>query len=202
MAALRWEVDLDGAQHVPVDGGAVLTWNHTSHLDAPVTAAVLLPRTHRWVRLFALRQLWDRPVIGPVLRLAGCVPVDRDGTTGGLAAMRTAVEAARAGELVMLAPESTISGSLELLPFRPGAVRIAQLAGVPIVPTASLGTHRFSTTGRSPSLRAGWRLPVAIRVGRPMTVARDEDPHAATARLRGSTAALLDECRVALSGRA
>lgn len=191
----RWRIDLRGAEHVPPTGGAVLVWNHTSHVDFAVTVVPLLGRTGRWVRFLALRELWHSRLLGWVPRLAHCVPVDR-GTTGGrLDAFRDALDALAAGDLVMVAPEGTISESFEPLPFRAGAVRMAQAAGVPIVPTASWGSHRFVTTGHPVSLRRAWRLPVAVRIGEPLRVAPDEDPVAASERVHDAVVGLLADAR-------
>lgn len=196
----RWQVDAQGYQHVPASGGAVLTWNHTSHVDHVITALPLLQRTGRWVRILALRELWDRPVLGALLRLGHCVPVERASAVGRDAALRAAVDALRAGDLVMVAPEGTISESRELLEFHTGPVRMAQMAGVPIVPTASWGSHRLATTGRPPSLRRTWRLPIVVRVGVPLHVGPEDDPAAATELLRERTQQLLDEARAAHPG--
>ena len=156
---LRWRIDAEGLEHVP-DGGAVMTWNHTGHLDVVVTAVPLHRWTGRWPRFLALRDLWDRPVLGNVLRLVDCIPVERSSAAGG-EALTHAVDALEDGDLVMVAPEGTISRSFELLPFHTGAARMAQQAGVPLVPTASWGSHRVATTGRSISWRSIWRLPGA-----------------------------------------
>lgn len=193
---LGWRVDARGYDRIP-DGGAVLTWNHTSHVDFAVTVVPLHQRTGRWVRFLALRELWDSRLLGWVPRLAHCVPVDRSSDHGRASAFTDAVAALQAGDLVMVAPEGTVSESFELLPFRTGPVRMAQAAGVPLVPTASWGSHRFATTGHRASLRRGWRLPVTIRVGEPIEVGPDEDPAVVVAALRRRTQALLDEARAA-----
>lgn len=195
--ALGWRLDVAGVEHVPDTGGAVLTWNHTSHVDFAVTAVPLLHRTGRWVRLLALRQLWRSRTLGWIPRLAQCVPVDRETAAGRLGALRDAVAALRAGDLVMVAPEGTISESFEPLPMRAGVVRMAQAADVPIVPTVSWGSHRFVTTGRPASLRRGWRLPVVVRVGAPIRVAPDDDPTVVLEQLERVVARMLAEARAA-----
>lgn len=195
----RWQVDASGFEHVPAAGGAVLTWNHTSHVDVLVTLELLLRRTGRWARLLAVRDVWEGPLLGPLARLARCVPVDRTTDAGRREAYALAVDALRAGDLVAVAPEGTISPSGQLLPFRTGAARMARAAGVPVLPTASWGTHRFVTTGHGPSLRHAWRLPVAVRVGAPLHVGPDDAPADATEVLRERTRALLDDARRALA---
>lgn len=194
----RWRIDARGYEHVPARGGAVLTWNHTSHVDVVVTGLPLLDRTGRWARFIAMQELWGHRLLGWVPRLAHCVPVRRDSATGRVEAFRDAVDALTAGDLVMVAPEGTISASPDLLPFRTGPARMARAAGVPIVPTASWGSHRFVTTGRPPTLRGAWRLQVAVRVGEPLHVTTDDDPAVATQLLEDRTRALLADARSAL----
>ena len=194
--ALQWRIDGRGYHHVP-EGGAVLTWNHTSHVDFVAVALPLYRRTGRWMRFLALRELWDSRLLGWIPRLAHCVPVPRASATGRHEALSHAVAALADGDLVMVAPEGTISESFELLPFRTGPVRMAQAAGVPLVPTASWGSHRFVTTRHPASLRRAWRLPVVVRYGEPIHVGPDDDPVAATRLLQERTEALLDEARAA-----
>lgn len=195
VALFRWRIRSEGVEHVPREGGAVLTWNHHSHVDFVVTGYVVYRRLGRPVRLLALRELWESRWLGWAPRLAGAVPVDRGSSSGGAGALQAAVAALRVGHLVMVAPEGRISPSAELEPFRTGAARMAQLAGVPIVPTASWGSHRFSTTGRRPTLRRSFRLPVEVRFGRPIDVGPDDDVHEVTEELRRRTADLLAEAR-------
>ena len=198
----RWRVDVQGAEHVPATGGAILTWNHTSHMDFAITAMTLLTSTGRWARLLALRELWHSKALGFVPRFGHCVPVDRQSTDGRHDALRDAVAALEEGDLVMLAPEGTISESFELLPFRAGAVRMARATGLPIIPTVSWGTHRFVTTGYNPSVRRSWRLPVTVRYGAPFYVAQDADVAQATEALRAHVAAMLDDVRASYPGGA
>lgn len=193
----RWRIDVEGFEHVPRSGGVVLTWNHTGHMDFAVTALPLLDRTGRWARLLALRELWQSPLLGWAPRIGHAVPVERSSAAGRVDALDAAVDALQDGHLVMVAPEGTISTTFDLQPFRTGAVRMARDAQVPVVPTASWGSHRFATTGHPPSLLRGWRLPVVVRVGEPLLVAPGEDLEAATERLRRRTSALLEEARSA-----
>ena len=83
---------------------------------------------------------------------------------------------------MLVLPEQTISPAFELLPFKSGAARMAGLAGVPLVPAASWGTHRFHTVRRRP--RPRWRLPVDVAYGEPLLPTPDDDPREVTAHLR------------------
>ena len=173
----RWQLETEGLENVPAAGGAVLALNHSSFVDFFTAARRPFLHLGRPIRMLAKASLFQSRFMGSIMRAARHIPVDRK---AGAAALDSAVEALRRGELIGVLPEQTISPSFELLPFKSGAVRMAQQAGVPIIPAVSWGSHRFWTAGDGPHL--SWRLPVHIRYAPP--VHPEGDPVAATARLR------------------
>jgi len=186
ITAQRWRLDVRGLEHVPARGGAVIVANHTSYVDFFTVGRAPFLRLGRPIRILGKASLFRTPVLGPFMRAAGHIPVDRGAGSGALSA---AVTALGRGELVCVLPEQTISPSLELLEFKTGAVRMAQLAGVPIIPAISWGSHRFLTVGGP--LRPAWRLPVTVAFGAPWLVAPDADVAAVTTRLRSHMAGML-----------
>jgi 1-acyl-sn-glycerol-3-phosphate acyltransferase len=191
--ALRWRIEVDGLEHVPRRGGAVITWNHHGHADVVPAMWGVYRRLGRSCRFLALRELWSSPVLGWVPRLVAAIPVDRSSAGGRADSYRSAVAELRRGHLVFVAPEAGISTSFELRAFRPGAARMAQAAGVPLVPSVSWGSHRASTTGHRLSLRRAYGLPVLVRYGAPIPVGPDDDVREVTRRLRSITAGMLDD---------
>jgi 1-acyl-sn-glycerol-3-phosphate acyltransferase len=187
----RWRIRVEGLEHVPRRGGAVLAFNHHSYADFIMLAWAPVRRLERPVRFLAKREIWASRWVGWVARWGEAVPVDRTSREARAGALDAAVDALRNGDLVAVAPEQTISRSFDLLPLRTGAVRMAQQAGVPIVPGIGWGSHRFATKGVRP--RLALRLPVVVRFGEPLHVAPDEDPVAATGRLREAMATMLDD---------
>jgi 1-acyl-sn-glycerol-3-phosphate acyltransferase len=189
----RWRVRVEGLEHVPAHGGAVITWNHHSHVDYLLTMLDIYRRLGRPGRYLAKRELWRSPAFGWVPRFADAVPVDRADGEDRDRALNEAVEALRAGDLVLVAPEGGISRSFELQPFRTGAARMAQRAGVPLIPSVGWGSHRLVTTGRRFSPRRAWRIPVTVRYGPPIEVGPHADPVEVTAQLHEVTERMLDE---------
>ncbi len=185
----RWALETEGLEHVPRTGGAVLVLNHTSFVDFFTAARVPFLRLGRPVRMLAKASLFRTRLLGPVMRAAGHIPVERG---SGAAALDAAVQALRRGEFVGVLPEQTISPSLELLPFKSGAVRMAQLAEVPVIPAVSWGSHRFWTTGDGPHV--SWRLPVHVRYAPP--VRPEGDPDSATEHLRALMAEMLTDVQL------
>ena len=187
----RWKVRVEGLEHVPRDRGAVLAFNHHSYVDFLMVAWGPVRKLKRPVRFLAKREIWQSRWVGWVVRWGEAVPVDRTSASARAGAFDAAAEALQHGDLVAVAPEQTISRSFDLLPLRTGAVRMAQQAGAPIVPAIGWGSHRALTKGQPKRIRPG--LPVTVRFGPPVHVDPDEDPAAATERLRQRMAAMLDE---------
>ena len=106
-----------------------------------------------------------------------------------------AVEALRDGDLVAVAPEGRISWSFELRELRTGAVRMAQQAGVPVLPSVNWGPQRVSTTGHGFRWRQAFRVPVEIRFGAPIEVGPDDDVEVVTRQLEAQMRQLLDEAQ-------
>ncbi|MFP4636573.1 MAG: lysophospholipid acyltransferase family protein, partial [Nitriliruptoraceae bacterium] len=163
---LRWRIDVRGLGHVPRRGGAVLAFNHHSYIDFVTVAWPIVRQLDRPVRFLAKREIWSSPRLGWIVDWGEAVPVDRSSPGSRSEAFEAAATALRAGDLVAVAPEQTISTSYELLPMRAGAVRMAQLAGVPIVPAIGWGSHRALPKGGRKRAHLG--LPVTVRFGTPL----------------------------------
>lgn len=191
LRVLRWRVTTEGLDNVPRTGGAVVTWNHTGHADFVTCAWDVYRRLGRQPRFLAKGELWEGRVTRLLVRAVDAVPVERGSDAGRARSYAAAVEALRGGDIVAVAPEGTISASFELLPFRPGAVRMARDARVPVVPCVSWGSHRAATSGHAPSWRRAYRLPVSVRFGEPIRVGPTDDVAAVTASLRRRTEELL-----------
>ena len=187
MGLLRWRIEVEGLEHVPAQGGTVMIANHLSYVDFFTVGRAPYERLRRPIRLLGKASLFRTPVLGTVMRAAEHIPVERG---AGAHAFDAAVAALDRGELIGVLPEQTISESLELLPFKSGAVRMAQMAGAPLVPAVSWGTQRALPVYGP--YRPAWRLPVLVAYAPARFVPPDADPVAVTAALRDEMAAMLD----------
>lgn len=172
---------INGTAHVPAEGGVVLALSHFSYLDFALAEWALWRDRRRYTRFLATVRSFEHRLAGPLMHAMGHIPVDRD---AGAHAYRHAVDALRRGEVVGVFPESRVSASFTLLPFKTGAARMAAESGAPIVPCVIWGSHRVLTRGRRFSLRSAYRAPVAVSFGEPLQVAPDDDPVAVTQALR------------------
>ena len=174
MQGLRFTIV--GDENVPTTGGAVMVINHIGYLDFTY-AGLAAQKSGRLVRFMAKDSVFKHPVSGPLMRGMHHIPVDR---TAGAASYRSAVDALRAGEIVGVFPEATISRSFELKDFKNGAARMAQEAGVPILPVVIWGSQRVWTKGH-PKRLGRTNTPISISVGEPIPVAAGADPDQVTA---------------------
>ncbi|MDV8021410.1 lysophospholipid acyltransferase family protein [Rhodococcus sp. IEGM 1330] len=155
--------DVEGEEHIPATGGAVIAVNHTGYMD--FTYAGLPPRrVKRYIRFMAKKEVFDNKVSGPIMRALRHIPVDRG---AGAQSYKSAVESLRNGELVGVYPEATISRSFEIKEFKSGAARMAIEAGVPIIPTVIWGAQRVWTKGY-PKRLGRTNTPISIAVGEPL----------------------------------
>ena len=121
---LDLRLSVDGAEHIPTSGGAVIACNHVGYLDFIFCGWGAQP-ARRLVRFMAKKSVFDHRISGPLMRGMHHIPVDRD---AGLASYRQALAALKDGEVVGVFPEATISRSFTIKDFKSGAARMAASA--------------------------------------------------------------------------
>ncbi|WP_377272496.1 lysophospholipid acyltransferase family protein [Peterkaempfera sp. SMS 1(5)a] len=189
--ALDMRIEVEGAHHVPRQGGAVLVSNHVSYLDFLFAGLGAWKSARRRTRFMAKDDVFRHRVSGPLMRGMRHIPVDR---SDGQPAYDAAVRALRAGEVVGVFPEATISRSFTLKKFKTGAARMAADADAPLLPMILWGTQRLWTKGRPKNLTRR-HTPVTIRIGEPIHLTPEDRPVMVTRRLRQAMADLLDHAQ-------
>ncbi len=184
--ALGLKFTIEGAEHIPRTGGAVIASNHVSYLDFTFLGYGALP-AKRYIRFMAKEAVFRHRVSGPLMRGMKHIAVDR---AAGSAAFKEALGALKGGELVGVFPEATISRSFMLKDFKPGAVRLAAGANVPLVPAVVWGGQRIFTKGRPKDFR-GRGKAITVAFGAPIAV-RKGDIQGSTDELVATMAAMLD----------
>jgi 1-acyl-sn-glycerol-3-phosphate acyltransferase len=190
IAVMRWRPTVKGAEHIPADGGAVIALNHIGYLDFVFAGYTALPRK-RLVRFMAKAEVFRKPGVGWLMRAMKHIPVDRFGDPAE--SLREATARLQAGQLVGMFPEGTISPSFVTRPGKSGAVRMAQQAGVPVIPMAVWGTHRIITKWRPKNFKRN--IAIVVSIGAPISIGPEEDPNEVTARLMDQIATLLAEAQ-------
>lgn len=130
-----WHVEVGGVDPATLDHPFVAVSNHQSMADIPVVS--LLPWEMKWV---GKKELFDVPVMGWLMKLAGDIPVDRKDSGSRSTVLVRAQRRLEQGVSVMFFPEGTRSRDGRLKRFYDGAFALAIQAGVPVLPIALDGT--------------------------------------------------------------
>ncbi|MGV9375301.1 lysophospholipid acyltransferase family protein [Nonomuraea sp. NPDC003707] len=181
---------MEGTEHVPQTGGAVLVSNHISYLDFIFAGFAALP-ARRLVRFMAKQDVFEHRISGPLMRGMKHIPVDRGAGAGSYA---TALRMLKAGEVVGVFAEATISRSFTVKEIKNGAIRMAQATNTPIIPVGLWGSQRFWTKGRPRKLTQR-HIPLTIVVGEPMHPKRGENVNDHTADLHKRLSGLVDQAQ-------
>lgn len=111
--------------------GAVIVCNHVHNFDCTFVGLSILPRRAVFTSLAYLFRL---PVVGPLIRVMGSVPVPAE-LSGMRKFLSELSEGAASGRLVCIYPEGMIEPYCDhLRQFREGAFAVAVRADVPVVP--------------------------------------------------------------------
>jgi 1-acyl-sn-glycerol-3-phosphate acyltransferase len=139
----RIRIEILGRELIPALP-CIFMSNHVSNLDPPIMLPLLPFRT----AFFIKRSLLRIPLVGFGMRLAGFVPVDRDGRPESA---RESVQAASAvlgsGVNISTFPEGTRSRDGRLLPFKKGPFYLAMESGAPVVPISIWGSEHMMIKG-------------------------------------------------------
>ncbi|MET9442141.1 lysophospholipid acyltransferase family protein [Streptomyces sp. NPDC006610] len=160
---------IEGLEHVPTTGAAIVAGNHLSFSDHFLMPAILKRR----ITFLAKAEYFTGPglkgrLTAAFFRSAGQIPVDRSGKEAGQAAVREGLGVLGKGELLGIYPEGTRSHDGRLYKGKVGVAVMALKAGAPVVPCAMIGTFEAQPPGRKlPRIR-----PVAIRFGEPLDFSR------------------------------
>ncbi|QQE78407.1 1-acyl-sn-glycerol-3-phosphate acyltransferase [Alicyclobacillus sp. SO9] len=135
----RWFLGtVQGEENLPTSGGFLLVANHSSFMDHFVVATIL--KQYRQSRVYYLTK--KEAFIHPLSRMwhlsVGCIPLNRE--SADTAAFRMVLKYLSEGKIVCIYPEGTRSPTGMMLRGKSGAVKLALLGKVPIVPVGLNGT--------------------------------------------------------------
>jgi 1-acyl-sn-glycerol-3-phosphate acyltransferase len=173
-------LSVSGLDHIP-RGGAVLTFNHASYMDA-VTVAAALPGTPTYV---VKKELAGQMFAGPLLRRLDALFLDRFEVVDSLADLEGAQAAAKGSRLLVFFPEGTFTRRAGLSGFYLGAFKVAAQANLPVVPGILRGTR---TMLRGEQWLPRWS-PVSVTIAPPIVPTGTD--LAATVKLRDDVRAVI-----------
>lgn len=135
--SLVYRIEIEGKEHLPERGKAIVSPNHFSMMD-PIIIGAFLPRK---VNFMAKEELFSNKLFALILNKLGVFPVKRGGADIG--AIRTALRILNNGDIFCIFPEGTRSKTGEILKAKPGAAMIAIRARSPIIPIAIIGDYKL-----------------------------------------------------------
>ncbi len=186
--------DVAGIEHVPRRGPVIVAANHRSYFDVVAVGLTVL-EAGRHPRALAKKELFDAPVVGPLMAAAGAIRVDRQGDPS--AALAEAEQALHAGECLVVMPQGTIPRGEAFfdphLSGRTGVARLAAATGAPVVPLGVWGSEAvWPRSSRLPRVANVAHPPtVRVRVGPPVRGLTGGDARADTAVIMAAIADLL-----------
>ncbi len=150
LAQRLFQMEVYGAERVPMQGGLIVTANHLSYLDPPLIGCAC-PRELCYL---AKAELFRWAPFARLIRRVGATPVERG--TADVGAIKTVLRLLHEQKAVLIFIEGTRGDGKALLPPTSGVTLLARQADVPVLPTAIIGTDR--AWGR------GERLPRPAKV--------------------------------------
>lgn len=130
-------VDVIGLDQFDHSRSYIFMSNHVSNLDPPIQIPLIPRRTSVMVK----KELFKTPILGPAMRLASLVPVDRGNREAGIEAVHDAKVVVEKGLNMTIYVEGKRSFDGKLLPFKKGPFYLAMECGVPLIPMTIVGTH-------------------------------------------------------------
>jgi 1-acyl-sn-glycerol-3-phosphate acyltransferase len=187
-----FKVTVEGLEHVPRQGPAIIAGNHLSFIDS-IVLALSLPRPLYYL---GKSDYWESARTRWLVAGAGVVPVHRDGGGRGEDSLNAGVRLLERGDLLGIYPEGTRSPDGRLYRGKTGPVRMALEAGVPVVPFGIQGSDVAMPQDR----RVIRRAPITLRFGRPIDLTRYRDRRTDPLVLRSATDEIMYEIML-LSGQ-
>jgi len=188
-----FRIRVEGMEHIPTRGRAILASNHLAVFDSFFLPAVLKRR----ITFVAKAEYFEDPKTAWFFRAAGQIPIKRSGGSASQGALDAAADVLEADGLFGIYPEGTRSPDGRLYRGRTGVARLALRCEVPIIPVAMIGTRECQPIGQAmPNLF----MPITIRIGKPLDFSRYKDRADDPMVLRQITDEVMFELRT-LSGQ-
>ncbi len=160
---------VEGREHIPAHGPAILASNHLSFADS-----IFMPlMVKRKVTFVAKSEYFTgKGIKGFVVKMffvgTGCIPVDRSGGRAAQAAMDTGLRVLGEGRLFGIYPEGTRSPDGRLYRGKTGVARLAMESHAPVIPVVMLNADKLQPRGKKlPRL-----VRPRIRFGAPLDFTR------------------------------
>lgn len=133
------QLTIIGAENIPKDHTYCVVANHQSTFDIPILMAIF-PWTLGFV---AKKELRFFPIIGYWMSMMGCVFLDRKNRRLARVALEKGAERIKKGQPMVIFPEGTRGKEGQLLPFKPGSLKMPIMSQTKIIPVTIDGTYKI-----------------------------------------------------------
>lgn len=173
----RLNVIVEGYENIPEKGRAYLiTPNHSSLLDVPL----LLYAFKRITGFVSKKENAKLPFIGRWITVIYSVLIDRSDSRAAIKSLNEGAKFIRSGYPQVIFPEGTRTPDGRVGEFKAGSFKLAEKAGVPVLPVAIKGGFDVMSKGRF-VFKPG---TVRIRIFEPIDI-RDMTTQEAAALVQG-----------------
>lgn len=166
--AVFFRVRIQGREHLPLRGAALIIANHISYLDGFLIGKA----TPRYIRFLLWKPIYDIPVMQPFFRMWQLIPIHSEKPRQALESLKIARQEIEKGELVGIFPEGGITRSGEMDTFRRGYERIIDGTGAPVIPVYLEGMWGHPLSMKGGKLFACWerfwRPEIRVIIGPPI----------------------------------
>ncbi len=155
----RGKLYIRNKEHLPTDTGFVIACSHKGWVDVVALGAAVLPHQ---IHFMAKKEIFNHILTSNVLKKLNAFPVDRNNP--GPSSIKIPIKLAKEGHIVGIFPSGTRTE--EDVPLKRGAVTIASMAKVPIVPAVYKGPANVKELFS--------KVPIVISFGKPIYLGEDK----------------------------
>jgi 1-acyl-sn-glycerol-3-phosphate acyltransferase len=138
----RIHIEVSGREKLP-PGSCIFMCNHVSNLDP----CVVIPLISRRVSILIKKQLMGLPLLGPAMKRAKFIAIDRTQLDSAIRSLHEAQEVLNSGLSLFIFAQGTLSLDGRLQPLKKGPFYLAFEAGAPFVPISLHGTESMMRKG-------------------------------------------------------
>ncbi|WP_318614462.1 lysophospholipid acyltransferase family protein [Sporosarcina sp. YIM B06819] len=135
MKRTKSTIEITGTEHLPA-GPVLLISNHEGNFDIPVLISTI-PKPFGFISKVEVKKF---PIVNDWMVEMNCVFIDRSDRRSAMNVLKDSTEKLREGHSIIIFPEGTRSKGTGVQEFKSGFAKIAQDAGVTVVPIAIHGT--------------------------------------------------------------
>lgn len=159
-----------GWANLPREGPLLIVSNHQSMFD-PVLIGLT---ARRFLSYLARKNLFDQPVLAPIIRSLNAIPIDRGLGKDGIQAVLAALDE---GQAVLVFPEGERTHTGQVQPLKPGVSLLIKRVKCPIVPAGIAGAYAAWNRNMkwprfSPLFLPPGPSTIAVSIGQPIDPAR------------------------------